>query len=289
MTGPDSRRHAVISRFHLVNVLGVIAIPALGWFTQHWSGATTLVVYWFENVATCLLVMARIAVHRSWSPKYGHFRYGAPQASGSANQSFLAGFALISLVFCAAHGIFLGAILGLLAHNRAPALRLIDLDWRSVGWGCLSVSLFLTLDFLLDLTGLRRWSFRDLEVIANIGLGRIMVVHLTLLLGFAAIAATDAPGTLFGVFVVLKTLAALSAVVPQWEPERPPSWLSNLMNRVPNVHPGERFEDFWVQDQARERERQHRNERAWRKAAPHGLPLEMRRRRCGRSSSNPES
>lgn len=265
MTVPESRRHGAVSRLHLFSVLGVIAIPALGWFALRWSGATTLAVYWFENVAACLLVMARIAVHRRWTPKYGHFRYRAPQAKGSANQSFLAGFALISLMFCAAHGIFLGAILGLLAYNRAPALELIDLDWPSIGRGCLYVLAFLTLDFLLDLADLRRWSFRDVEELANVGLGRIMVVHLTLLLGFAGIAATDAPSTLFGVFVVLKSLAALSAVVPQWEPERPPRWLSNLMDRVPNVHPGERFEDYWVQDQARERQRQRRNEQPWRR------------------------
>lgn len=124
--------------------------------------------------------------------------------------------------------------------------------------------LFLTVDFVLDLVDLRRWSFRDLECAANVGLGRVMVVHLTLLLGFAGIAATDAPSALFGVFVVFKTLAALSAVIPQWEPERPPRWLGNLMDRMPNVHPGERFEDFWVQDQARERDRRRRNEQPWR-------------------------
>ncbi|KLO30864.1 hypothetical protein ABW16_03895 [Mycolicibacter heraklionensis] len=264
MTSPNSQRGAALSRLHLFNVLGVIAIPALGWFAQHWSGATTLVVYWFENVAMCLFVIARIALHRRWAPKYGHFRYRAPQSAGpTGNQSFLSGFALIGLAFCAAHGVFLGAILGLLAHNRAPELALLDLHWRSVGWGCLSVLLFLTMDFLLDLIDLRRWSFRDVEQMANIGLGRIMVVHLTLVLGFAGIAATDAPSTLFGVFVVLKSLAALSSVVPQWEPKRPPRWLSKLMDGMPNVHPGERFEDFWVKDQANERDRQRRNEQPW--------------------------
>ncbi|MCV5263098.1 hypothetical protein OFC55_36110, partial [Escherichia coli] len=73
-----------------------------------------------------------------------------------------------------------------------------------------------------------------------------MVVHMTLLLGFVGIAATDAPSALFTVFVVLKTMAALSTVIPQWEPERPPRMLTNLMNRMPNVHPGESFEDFWA-------------------------------------------
>lgn len=272
MTEPDSRpdsqsnsqRGTAISRFHLFNVLGVIAIPAIGWFTQRWSGATTLAVYWFENVAMCLFVIARIAVHRRWTPKYGHFRYRAPQSGGpTGNRSFLGGFALISLAFCAAHGVFLGAILAILMHNRAPELQLLDLDWRSIGWGCLFVLAFLTLDFLLDLVELRSWSFRDIEQTANTGLGRVMVVHLTLLLGFAGIAATDAPSTLFGVFVVLKSLAALSSVVPQWEPERPPRWLTNLLNRVPNVHPGESFEDYWVKDQANERDRQRRNEKPW--------------------------
>lgn len=264
MISPVSRRGNAISRVQLFTALGVIAVPAFGWFGQHWSGATTLVVYWFETVAICLLVMARIAVHQHLSPKSGHFRYRGPGTGGPANSSFFSGFALVSLAFCAAHGVFLGAILALLTYNQAPQLQLIHLDWRSVGWGCLSVLLFLTVGFLLDLVELRRWSFRDLERTANIGLGRVMVVHMTLLLGFAGIAATDAPGALFGIFVVLKTLAALSAVIPQWEPERPPRWLSTLMDRVPNVHPGERFEDFWAHDQARERDRQRRNEQPWR-------------------------
>ncbi|MFL0179027.1 DUF6498-containing protein [Mycobacterium sp. SMC-15] len=265
-SGQDAQRRSKFSPLHLFAVLGVIAVPAFGWFGQHWSGATTVVVYWFENVTTCLLVMARIAVHQRLNPKYGHFRYRGPGTGGPSNSSFLSGFALISLAFCAAHGVFLAAILALLIHNRAPELAMIDLNWRSVGWGCLGVLMFLTLEFLTDLVDLRRWSFRDIETAANVGLGRVMVVHMTLLLGFAGIAATNAPGALFTVFVVLKSLAALSAVVPQWEPARPPRALSRLMDRLPNVHPGERFEDFWVKDQANERERQRRNEQPWKTA-----------------------
>lgn len=32
-------------------MLGMIAVLALGWFTQDWADATTLVVYWFETIA----------------------------------------------------------------------------------------------------------------------------------------------------------------------------------------------------------------------------------------------
>jgi len=264
---PESRRSTGFSPFRLFAALGVIAVPAFGWFGLHWSGATTVVVYWFENVAMCLFMIARIAVHQRLNPKYGHFRYRGPGTGGPTTASFLSGFRLVSLAFCAAHGFFLAVILALLIHNRAPQLALIDLDWRSVGWGCLGVLMFLTLEFLTDLTTLRQWSFRDIEVAANAGLARVMVVHMTLLLGFAGIAATNTPSAFFAVFVVLKSLAALSTVIPQWEPEKPPRRLSKLMNRLPNVHPGERFEDFWVKDQANERERQRRNEQPWKAAA----------------------
>lgn len=247
----------------LFAVLGVIAVPAFGWFGQHWSGATTVVVYWFENVATCLLLIARIALHQRLNPRSGHFRYRGPGSAGPTNSSFLAGFARISLVFCAAHGVFLGAVLAILIQNDAPQLALIDLDWRAVWWGCLGVLCFLAIAFVGDLVNLRRWTFRDLEQSADAGIGRVMVVHMTLLLGFAGIAATDSPTAFFAVFIVLKSLAALSTVVPQWEPETAPRGLSNVMNRLPNVHPGERFEDVWAKDRAAERDRRRRNEQPW--------------------------
>jgi hypothetical protein len=248
---------------HVLVVLAVIAVPVLGWFVGGWSGATTLAVYWFETVAGCLLVSARALVHQRISPRYGHFRYNAPESNRRSPQlsSFVGGFTLVSMAFCVVHAVFLGAILLLLQHNRQSAL--VDIDWRSVGYGCLLVFVFLVADFAVDLVSLRRWSFQRLEQLANRGLSRVIVVHLTLIFGFLAIALTDAPDSFFGVFVVLKTLAALSSVLPQYEPATAPRWLSNLMNRVPNVHPGERFEDFWAKDRKDETARREHNERPW--------------------------
>jgi hypothetical protein len=65
---------------------------------------------------------------------------------------------------------------------------------------------------------------------------------------------------LFSVFVVLKTMYSLSMALPQWEPTTPPKWLSRVMNRLPNVRPGQRFEDAWVKDRADEVERRERND-----------------------------
>jgi hypothetical protein len=81
-------------------------------------------------------------------------------------------------------------------------------------------------------------------------------------LGLFGAAMTDI-SALFGVFVVLKTLSQLSMALPQWEPATPPNWLSRVMNRLPSVHPGQRFEDQWAKDRADEAERRDSNEQPW--------------------------
>jgi hypothetical protein len=251
-----------VTRFiHLLSLLAVNTVPVAGWFVEGWSAGTTLVVYWFETVAACMFVSARIVAHRRWSPRRGHVRYRAPKSGRQRSQtSFVKGFLVTSLVFSAAHGLFLGVILFMLDHNGQGDLA--GVDWRSVKLGSLYVLIALAIDFVADLRGLRRWSFWQVEQTANRSLGRVAVVHLTLVLGMFGAAMTDA-SALFGVFVVLKTMYSLSMALPQWEPETAPNWLSRVMNRLPNVQPGQSFEDMWAKDRVDEAERRERNEQPW--------------------------
>jgi hypothetical protein len=259
---PLSSGHDYVTRIiHLLALLALNAVPVAGWFAEGWSAGTTLVVYWFETVAACVFVSARIVAHRRWSPRCGHVRYQAPKSGRQRSQSsFLQGFLVTSLVFSAAHGLFLGVILFVLDHNGQGGLA--GVDWRSVKLGSLYVLIALAIDYVVDLPGLRRWSFWQIEQTANKSLGRVAVVHLTLVLGMFGAAMTDA-SALFGVFVVLKTLYSLSTALPQWEPATVPNWLRRVMNRLPNVHPGQRFEDVWAKDRADEAERRERNEQPW--------------------------
>jgi len=246
---------------HLLTLLAVNAVPAAGWFVKDWSAGTTLAVYWFENVAVCLFVSAQVIAHQRLSPRRGHFKYLAPKADLRASEtSFVKSFLITSLVFSAAHGLFLGGLLFLLDHDGRSDFA--HIDWRSVGIGCLGVLIVLAIDFVVDLLSLRQWSFWQIEQTANRSLGRVVVVHLTLVLGMFAAAMTDV-SALFGVFVVLKTLNALSMALPQWEPATAPNWLSRVMNRLPNMHPGQRFQDAWAKDRADEAERRERNEEPW--------------------------
>ena len=251
---------------HMTALLAAIAVPALGWFIGGWTGATTLVVYWAETVLICLFAWGRIRVHQRWNPRRGHFRYQGPGATpGAQTGAFASGFALLAAAFTGAHAIFLAAMLLLLTKNGYTSI--VAIDWRAVAIGCGLILTLLTIDFMVELTDLRQWSFRQVELAANQGISRVAVVHLTLIVGMAGIALTDAPETLFGVFVVLKTLASLSWLLPQWEPATAPVWLSRVMNRVPGKHPGERFEDFWAKDRESELQRRKRNEDPWTRAA----------------------
>lgn len=83
---------------------------------------------------------------------------------------------MVGLSFAAVHGLFLTALVFLLNHNDVGYLA--ELDWRSVGFGCLNAVVFLTVDFVVDLLTLRRWSFLQLEQNANQTIGRVIVVHL---------------------------------------------------------------------------------------------------------------
>lgn len=246
--------------WHVTAALGVVAVPLVGWFVGDWSGATTLVVYWFETVAGCLLVAGRAMLHRRWNPRRGHFDYRARE-DRSRRTTFVSGFLLVALSFSAAHAVFLGAVLVLLRQNRVADLATVD--WRGVGAGCAAVLAFLVVGFLLDLTSLRRWTFGAVEEMATRGVGRVIVVHVTILVGFVGIALTEASAAFFGTFVVLRSLFALGTVVPQYDPATPPRWLSTLLDRVPGARPGQRFEDFWARDRAAELARRERNEQPW--------------------------
>jgi len=250
---------------HALTFLGINAVPATGWLLDDWTSGTMLAIYWFENVAATLFIAGRIVLQQRWKPMRGHFAYTGREGAKRNQGSFVRGFLQISLIFSAAHGLFLGLILVMLS-NRGTGEPSVSVDWHAVAIGSGIVTLLLVGDFLLDLRVLRTWSFADLERLVERNIARVLIVHMTIVIGMAVVAYTDAARGLIIVFIALKTLNDLNTVIPQWQPDKPPQWLSTAMNKVPNVskkHKGETFEEFWAKDQRAEKNRRIANEQPW--------------------------
>jgi Family of unknown function (DUF6498) len=259
-------------RFHVkkllqcLAMLGVNAVPALGWFVGGWSAGTMLAIYWFENVVACLFVTVRIWLHSRLVPSHGHFQHKPRNdTQGAKKNTFWSGFMIVSLFFSAAHGIMLAAILFVLTKNGKADE--IGVNWSEVGTGCRNVAIFLVMDFLASLPGLRKKTFLEIERVADWNLGRVFLVHLTIIFGMLGVALTGATKAFFAVFMAMKTLGDLGTIIPQWQPKAPPVWLCRIMDKVPNARkgarPGETFAEFWKKDDAAEQNRRLANERSW--------------------------
>jgi hypothetical protein len=270
--------------------LGVNAIPLGGFFAAGWSPATTLAVYWCENVLGSLLIAARIALHWRMTGKRGHYQARLDQGSGSTARvggrmgqraaagrggdasaarraaaarpvprpgdtpTFLTGFALVAFVFSFAQAIFLAFILW--AILRLPVER------EALENGVIGIAVMLSIGFLADLRGLRHWPFAALKEIAGLALGRVVLVHLSIIGGMALLAWWGEPRSFFGVFLVLKLLADLGSLLPRMDAnlEKPPGWLGWTMSWF-----GDRadFESYWSESHARERAEAAEDEQVW--------------------------
>jgi hypothetical protein len=247
-----------------ITALGLNAVPAAGWFLGEWSAGTMLVLYWLETLIGTLLVGIRIAIHRRLRPSKGHWDYKAPegqQQKTSNRSSYLAAFLVPALVFTFAHGVFLAALGGMMIANDKLTAE-VRIDSHNLFAGLTGILLFQVIDFVVDLIGLRDRPFAWIERLGQVSLSRVIVVHLTIIGGMAAVMFTGANRNFFGVFIFLKTMLNLSLVVPQWKPKTPPVWLSSVMDRIGSPkYKNTTFSEYWKQTDDQEAARVARNEK----------------------------
>jgi hypothetical protein len=247
----------------LITALGLNAVPAAGWFLGDWSAGTMLVLYWLETLISTLLLGSRIVLHRRFLPSKGHWDYQAPQGQEqqtSRRTTYLSAFLVPALVFTFAHGFFL-AVLGWMMIAKKNLSREIAIEPNNLIAGLIGIAIFQGVDFFLDLVWLRTRPFAWIERLGQQTLARVIVIHLTIIGGMAAVMFTGANRHFFGVFIFLKTLLNCSLVLPQWKPETPPAWLSNLMDRIGSPkYKNTSFTQFWKSTDDQEAARLARNE-----------------------------
>lgn len=217
-----------------LQIVGVNAVPAWGFFDDSWSASSTLIVYWFENIIATLLIAVRVVVHRHVTKKRGYF------ASTTKYNSFLSSFLFSSLAFTAVHGVFIAAIVAIIATTGVPKLA-------DVAHGVAGVSAFLAFGLLIDLVRIRSTSFAYIRRLTEHAMGRVIVVHFTILVGMAIAMFTGKTTAIFIVFVSLKTLLDVGGQLPDYDPAEAPRWLAAVM---PKMDGKTSFADYWRKSHA---------------------------------------
>jgi hypothetical protein len=247
------------------NVLALNGVPLWGVFAAQWPLGIALAIYWFENLFLILLIALRIVLHRRATRKQGHYnavitavttttraRGKITKRSTHSRGSFLRGFLTVAIAFTLAHGVFLVVILFLALPQLLGAAGQPEVHF--LRQGLILAAAILLFDFFLDLRDLRGQPFAWIRRLSELYLGRMLVVHLTIILGMFALVLFDNPLGLFLVFAVLKTMVELSARLPQYDPPEPPTWLVRIMRHFSSEAD---FVAYWRQERAAQ---QHRNE-----------------------------
>ena len=251
-------------------VLGINAVPVLGVLAGGWSTATALVLYWFENLFSTLLVALRIARHRRVTRKRGHWmaslattsrrkgRSGS-EAKTEASPDFLRDFLGVSLVFTLGHGVFLAAIVFLMLPETFPEAAIVD--FTALWQGIVIVAALQVVGAVVDLMNIGERPFAWIKGISDRVLGRVVVVHLTIVFGMWTMAWLDGPRGLFLVFATFKTMVDVSALAVSPSdvgPETPPRWIVAIIRRLGGDAKAADFETFYRQGRQEEIESRRR-------------------------------
>lgn len=228
---------------NLLFVLVVNAIPLYGVRQLGWSASTVVVLYWFENLLLVLFTSARIALHRALTHKRGHWRQGqlGTRVNDKPSTAGLLGeYAVSSLVFTLAHGIFVGAfvLIGAQDHSDDPHWAFSRVQfWQGAQW----LALALVADFLVDAATMRSRSFAWLKAYVGQRMGRVIIMHLAIIFGMWGMMATESPFAVLYVLIGLKTLwdlaAASASGKPEVLPEQPPALAIRLAAQQKGITP----------------------------------------------------
>lgn len=228
----------------LILPLLINAIPALGFLFGAFGTGNTMLIYWVENLLGGLMIAVRIALHRRWTQKQGHYRThvntttttttrrgGRVSQTRQSSSNFLAEFMLTHLIFTLAHGVFLVFLLFVMRvlPDRQTWLPAIA-----------SVAFFQTIGLVMDVVTLKYRPFAWVKRLAQGALGRMALVHLALILGVALAAVIGKKELFFAPFAVLKLLVDVGGYFVQRDQQfaPAPNWLVKGMNRL---KPGQDF------------------------------------------------
>lgn len=199
--------------FRVAQVVAVNAVLILGFFWGRWTAGTVLVLYWFENLVSSILVALRVYIHRKLTNARGHYGLNTSEARTKTTYGFavkkkrsvgtiLQGYLIFAFGFTVVHALFVAILVGALPESAA----FNPVEFRE---GALSIAVFLLLGFILDLGGIGQRPFLWITVITTMMYFRVIVIQFVLVLGVGLVAIFNAPSAAIGLFIILKLLVEL--------------------------------------------------------------------------------
>jgi hypothetical protein len=205
----------------IVLLVATNLVPLVGVAFAGWHLGTVLVLYWLENGLIGLVTVARLllAALAPLSPSAG----GAQRPSSSAHLRQIAGsagmipfFIVHYGVFWIVHGVFVFAFFGgsvplgpdLPAEN---AIGTTGIDPAAVVTGLIGLAIYHVVAFIYFDVRRGETRGRTPEQLMFATYPRLIVLHLTIILGAFVVAETGQPIAALALLVVLKTALDLGA------------------------------------------------------------------------------
>lgn len=220
----------------IATVLLVNAIPPLGMLLFGWSGPNLLVLYWIENLLLAFATSTLISCHATLTRKRGHQRaqLGLRVNDKPFSGGFGAEYRTAALAFTLAHGVFVAMVVFGFGRTQAGD-PMWQLQPRELLSGALAIAALVALELWSGLRRIGSRSFAWIRAHAQTRLGRVVVLHLALILGIWALIFFDLPLVLLLVLAGLKLLYELGAILGRRtaeSPRLPPRWLLAVADTV---------------------------------------------------------
>jgi hypothetical protein len=136
---------------------------------------------------------------------------------------------------------FIAFIVFLMASTGPPKAA-------DIARGIAGTSTFLALGLAIDLVNIRNKSFAYMRRLTEHAMGRVMVVHFTILFGMAVAAFTGKTAAVFVVFMILKLILDLGGQLPDYDPAEAPRWIVFVIAKLSGGKID--FNEFWRKNKA---------------------------------------
>lgn len=197
-------RIPVVMSLTALILVNLVPLAGVLWFG--WRMFDVLMLFWMESVVIGVINLLRMAVRL----------FGAGELKGVVLIPF---FTVHYFGFCAAHGLILVLVFGPPGLSPAQVLGASGffeiirqlLSEPTLRWGLIAIAASHLFSFLANFLWAGEWRRTGIDVLMGAPYGRIMLMHVVLVIGAAIFMAIGQPIYALALLVALKILADASA------------------------------------------------------------------------------